>query len=123
MTKETVVSELHRSCEEIGLLPTLYAAFGPSLRFSMPYSLAACNTPLDTLDFSVRAMNALKRAGLSTIGNIIDCIQREELAHIRNLGRKTVNEIGTRLLVFGFEHLNEKDRKAFLADLIDLNCS
>ena len=55
----------------------------------------------------MRASNALKRSGLMTIGSVIDAIMNDELLRIRNLGRKSYNEIKTKILLYGYERLNE----------------
>jgi len=122
MKKDEVVSELYKSANENGLVPTLYGAFGKSVKVSVPFSKKACETEVDNIEFSVRAMNALKRAGLFTIGDIIDCITREELSHIRNLGKKTVNEIQTRILSYGYERLTENEKKRFFYEVVNNNC-
>ena len=122
MKKDEVVIELYKSANENGLIPTLYGTFGKSVKVSVPFSKKACDTEVDNIEFSVRAMNALKRAGLITIGDIIDCITREELSRIRNLGKKTVNEIQTRILSYGYERLTENEKKRFFNEVVDNNC-
>ena len=122
MKKDEVVIELYKSANENGLIPTLYGTFGKSVKVSVPFSKKACDTEVDNIEFSVRAMNALKRAGLFTIGDIIDCITREELSRIRNLGKKTVNEIQTRILSYGYERLTENEKKRFFCEVVDNNC-
>ena len=122
MKKDEVVIELYKSANENGIVPTLYGAFGKSVKVSVPFSKKACDTEVDNIEFSVRAMNALKRAGLFTIGDIIDCITREELSRIRNLGKKTVNEIQTRILSYGYERLTENEKKRFFYEVVDNNC-
>ena len=122
MKKDEVVIELYKSANENGLIPTLYGTFGKSVKVSVPFSKKACDTEVDNIEFSVRAMNALKRAGLFTIGDIIDCITREELSRIRNLGKKTVNEIQTRILSYGYERLTENEKKRFFYEVVDHNC-
>ena len=122
MKKDEVVIELYKSANENGLIPTLYGTFGKSVKVSVPFSKKACDTEVDNIEFSVRAMNALKRAGLFTIGDIIDCITREELSRIRNLGKKTVNEIQTRILSYGYERLTENEKKRFFSEVVDNNC-
>lgn len=122
MRKDEVVIELYKSANGNGLIPTLYGAFGKSVKVNVPFSKKACDTGVDNIEFSVRAMNALKRAGLFTIGDIIDCIRREELSRIRNLGKKTVNEIQTRILLYGYERLTENEKKRFFYEVVDNNC-
>ena len=77
---------------------------------------------IDELDFSVRASNCLHRAGRTTIGDVIDVINNEELARYRNIGKKTVSEIKTKLLVYGYDKLNSMERKSFWYDFIERNC-
>ena len=122
MKKDEVVNELLKSANENGLIITLYGVFGKRVKVSIPFSQKACDTSIDELDFSARASNALKRAGIFTIGQAIDLIAGEELLRIRNLGVKTQNEIKTRILVFGYERLSENERKRFFNDVIGENC-
>ena len=116
-----VATILHEAIQENGLLTTLNAVFGPRITFSIPLTAKTCDTPLDNMEFSVRASNALKRAGMFEIREIVDVINQGELPRIRNLGKKTENEIGTRLLVFAYYNLTPAEQKAFLQDLVERN--
>ena len=122
MKKDEVVNELLRSANENGLITTLYGVFGKCVKVSIPFSQKACDTSIDELDFSVRANNSIKRVGVFTIGEVIDLIASDGLLRIRNLGKKTQNEIKTRILVFGYERLTENERKRFFYDVVDKNC-
>lgn len=122
MKKDEVVIELYGSAKENGLIPTLYGVFGKNVKVTVPFSQKACDAQIDVIEFSVRAMNALKRAGLFTIGDVIESISREELSKIRNLGKKTVNEIQTHILAFGYEKLTENEKRCFFYDLLENNC-
>jgi DNA-directed RNA polymerase alpha subunit len=64
----------------------------------------------------------LKRAGIFTIGDIIDCIAGGKLSQIRNLGRKTVSEIQTTVLVFGYDKLTVSEKRQFFCDVLQMNC-
>ena len=122
MTDTKKIAEiLYEAVNEHGLLSTLYSVFGARLTFSLPLTAKSCDTPLDDMEFSVRASNALKRAGMFQIRQIVDVINQGELPRIRNLVKKTENEIGTRLLVFGYCHLTPPEQKAFLQDLVERN--
>ena len=121
MKKEEVVNELLDSANKKGLVLTLYAAFGKSVKVSIPFSKKSCDVSVDDIDFSPRANNSLKRAGVFTIGEIVDLIADDGLLRIRNLGKKTQNEIKTRILDFGYERLNEKEKKHFFFDVIERN--
>ena len=92
MTDTKQIAEiLHEAVNEHGLLSTLYSVFGPRINFSIPMTSKTCDTPLDNMEFSVRASNALKRAGMFQVRQIVDVINQEELPRIRNLGKKTEN--------------------------------
>ena len=122
MKKEEVVSELLNSADKNGLITTLYGVFGKGVKVSVPFSMKACKMSVDDIDFSPRANNSLKRAGIFTIGQVIDLIADDGLLLIRNLGKKTQNEIKTRIMVFGYERLTENERKRFFYDVVDKNC-
>ena len=121
MRKEEIVNELLNSVYRNGLVTTLYGVFGKSVKVSIPFSQRACDMSIDDIDFSPRANNSLKRAGIFTIGEIIDLIADDGLIRIRNLGKKTQNEIKTRIMVFGYDRLNEKEKKRFFYDVIERN--
>ena len=119
MKKDEVVNELLKSANESGVIVALYGAFGKCVNISIPFSRKACDTSIDELDFSVRASNAMKRASIFTIGQAIDLIADDGLLQIRNLGKKTQNEIKTRVLVFGFERLTEIEKTYFFRGVVE----
>lgn len=121
MKKDEIVNELLKSANKNGIIPTLYGVFGKCIKVSVPFSQKACDTSIDELDFSVRASNSLKRANIFTIGQAIDLIADDGLLQIRNLGKKTQNEIKTRILVFGYERLTENEKKCFFYDVVERN--
>lgn len=123
MKKDDVVNGLLKSANENGLITTLYGAFGKNINVRIPFSQKACDTSIDELDFSVRANNAMKRASIFTIGEAIDLIADDGLLRVRNLGKKTQNEIKTRVLVFGYDRLTEIEKKRFFYDIVDKNCA
>lgn len=58
------------------------------------------NMPVEQLDLSVRAMNCLRRSGISTVGELISRGEKELLA-LRNFGQKSKQEIDERLKALG----------------------
>lgn len=120
-SKKEVVEKLCEACEEIGLVETLHTIFGNNIKVSIPFSKVSTDTPVDELDFSVRASNCLHRAARVTIGDIIDVINNEELARYRNIGKKTVSEIKTKLLVYGYCKLSNIEKKSFWYDFLERN--
>ena len=62
---------------------------------------------IDVLDLSVRASNCLKRANIYTIGDLMTHTE-DDLAKIRNLGKKSVDEIIDKLKNQGY-HLKSNE--------------
>lgn len=54
--------------------------------------LKKLETPIDELDFSVRAYNCLKRANINTLGDLTEKSELE-MMKIRNLGKKSLKEV------------------------------
>lgn len=48
--------------------------------------------PIEQLDLSARAYNALRRAGINDVGDLLD-LSKEYFASLKNIGAKTVTEI------------------------------
>lgn len=68
--------------------------------------LKKLETSIDDLDFSVRAYNCLKRAGLTTVGLIIDRTELE-MSRIRNLGKKSLKEVLDKIKEMGLSFKDE----------------
>ena len=58
--------------------------------------------PIEELDLSVRSYNCLKRAGINTIYELIQKTA-EDMLKIRNLGKKSLEEVETKLGAFDLE--------------------
>lgn len=57
---------------------------------------------IEELDLSVRAFNCLKRAGVNTVGDLISK-SPEEMMKVRNLGKKSLEEVIAKLKGLGFD--------------------
>lgn len=62
--------------------------------------------PIDNLELSVRSWNCLHRAGYRYISDL-EGITEEKLMRVRNLGRKSMLEIESKLLEHGIEVIRE----------------
>ncbi len=60
--------------------------------------------PIEELDLSVRVFNSLKRTGITSIGDVIDMLQRgsDAMLAIRNFGEKSLDELVTKLREKGY---------------------
>jgi DNA-directed RNA polymerase subunit alpha len=52
-------------------------------------------TPIENLDLSVRVFNSLKRAGITTVGEVLELLDKgeEAIMSIRNFGEKSLDEL------------------------------
>ena len=67
----------------------------------------ALEMTIEELDLSVRAFNCLKRAGVNTVSDLINKSQ-DEMMKVRNLGKKSLEEVLAKLDSLGFS-LNKTD--------------
>jgi DNA-directed RNA polymerase subunit alpha len=65
------------------------------------------NMSIDELELSVRSYNCLKRAGINTVGELCEK-SMEDLMKVRNMGRKSLDEILAKLDAMGLQ-LSNKD--------------
>jgi DNA-directed RNA polymerase subunit alpha len=61
-------------------------------------------TPVEALDLSVRVFNSLKRTGITTVGDVLDLLEKGETAvmSIRNFGEKSLDELRQKMRDKGF---------------------
>ena len=62
---------------------------------------------IEELDLSVRYFNCLKRAGINTVEDLINKTE-EDMMRVRNLGRKSLDEVVAKLASLGFT-LHDED--------------
>ncbi len=61
--------------------------------------------PLDQLDLSTRVFNALRRAGVKSVGEVLEMLKdggEDALLAVRNVGAKSLNEVRIRLREEGY---------------------
>ena len=68
--------------------------------------LKKLETSIDDLDFSVRAYNCLKRAGINTLGDLTEKSELE-MMKIRNLGKKSLKEVVDKIKDMGLKFRDE----------------
>lgn len=61
-------------------------------------------TPIENLDLSVRVFNSLKRAGITTVGEVLDLLDKgeEAIMSIRNFGEKSLDELREKMQEKGY---------------------
>ena len=63
---------------------------------------------IEELDLSVRSFNCLKRAGINTVEDLVNKTE-EEMMKVRNLGRKSLEEVMAKLDALGFSLTHDDD--------------
>ena len=63
---------------------------------------------IEDLDMSVRSFNCLKRAGIDTVEDLTNRTE-EDMIKVRNLGKKSLEEVIQKLQSLGFELKKEED--------------
>ena len=63
---------------------------------------------IEELDLSVRSFNCLKRAGINTVNDLIEKSE-EEMMKVRNLGKKSFDEVKEKLASLGLEMSYDED--------------
>ncbi|HZK17332.1 MAG: DNA-directed RNA polymerase subunit alpha [Anaerolineaceae bacterium] len=61
-------------------------------------------TPIEALDLGVRVFNSLKRTGITTVGDVIELLDKGESAmlSIRNFGEKSLEELKAKMIEKGY---------------------
>ena len=62
---------------------------------------------IEEMDFSVRAYNGLKRAGINTVADIVE-MSEADMIKVKNLGHKSVEEVKVKLTDLGLEPKKRK---------------
>lgn len=68
----------------------------------------ALEMTIEELDLSVRAFNCLKRAGVNSVGDLVNK-SPEEMMKVRNLGKKSLEEVIAKLQSLGFDLSREEE--------------
>jgi DNA-directed RNA polymerase subunit alpha len=60
--------------------------------------------PIENLDLSVRVFNSLKRTGITSVGEVLDMLEKgqDAMLSIRNFGEKSLDELKERLREKGY---------------------
>ena len=63
---------------------------------------------IEELDLSVRSFNCLKRANINTVEDLISKTE-DEMMKVRNLGRKSLEEVINKLAMMGLSLANDEN--------------
>lgn len=71
-------------------------------------------TPIENLDLSVRVFNSLKRTGITTVGEVLELLEKgdEAVMSIRNFGEKSLQELRQKMQEKGYLDDEEENEEA-----------
>lgn len=71
-------------------------------------------TPIENLDLSVRVFNSLKRTGITTVGEVLELLEKgdEAVMSIRNFGEKSLDELRLKMQEKGYLEDEEDESEA-----------
>ena len=64
---------------------------------------------IEELDLSVRSFNCLKRANINTVADLVSKTE-DEMIKVRNLGRKSLEEVKLKLQAMNLSLANEENQ-------------
>ncbi len=75
--------------------PSMFGQAAESAETAAPVRPDYYDLPIEGLDLSVRVFNSLKRTGITTIGQVVDMLDKGEdaMLAIRNFGEKSLEEL------------------------------
>ena len=68
-------------------------------------------TPIENLDLSVRVFNSLKRTGITTVGEVLELLEKgdEAVMSIRNFGEKSLEELRAKMIEKEYLQVEEEE--------------
>ena len=92
------------------------------LNFRMYLTSAMREASLDTLELKERSNNCLRRAGIHTVGELVERIASGlALTSIRNLGKTSERDIMQCLFLYQYNSLSESQKEKYLYEIIRIN--
>ena len=95
---------------------------GGKFHFRLHLTNRMMSAPLETLELGQRSYNCLKRAGYSTIGDVVNAISGgTDLKTIRNCGAKSIREIMEQLFLYQYASLSPEKQEEYLQEVVRMN--
>ena len=95
---------------------------GGKFHFRLHLTNQMMNAPLEALELGQRSYNCLKRAGFSTIGEVLNAISGgTDLKTIRNCGSKSIREIMEQLFLYQYTSLCPEKQEEYLKEVVQMN--
>ena len=83
-----------------GLVDTIAKYFGTKVSMEIGFQSKDLDRTIEEIGFSVRSQNAMMRAGYRTLKDVVEAIRDDKFSQLKNLGKKSINEIKTKVIAF-----------------------
>ena len=87
----------------------------------IPYNKEIFDVSLMDLGMTSRATNALLRARLRTLGDVIDFCRYHKITEIGNFGKSSGTEVFETILDYCWDKMTAKEKENFLIDTVERN--
>lgn len=88
---------------------------------AIPFDDETLNVPIKNLNMSQRTTNALMRAHLNTIKDVVEYNEGNKITEIKNFGKVSIIEFFEITLNWCWDHMSLKEKAEFLFDVVDRN--
>ena len=93
-----------------------------TFRFPVYQGKIYMDAGIEELELSVRSSNCLRQAGYDTVGSVVDAISgRSDLLKIRNMGKRSADEVMLKLFLFTYGNLEASKKKGYLTRVMEMN--
>ena len=129
MTKldENVTREMNRYLEGT-TIEEIMITHSKMFHFKVNLSRSQMEQDIEVLDLTPRAYNCLRRAGINTLGSLINnystkekLSSKQQLRRNRNLGEKTAIDILLKLFYYQFSITPDEEKADYMKSLIESN--
>jgi DNA-directed RNA polymerase alpha subunit len=117
-TIDTILTELASGKKISEALCNVYS----KRNVAIPYSEKLLNVDVRDLDMSARVVNALMRAHLFTLNDVIRFVEQgHKLSEVRHMGEGSCVNLMETILDYMWESMDVKERAEFLIDTVVRN--
>ena len=88
---------------------------------AIPYSTVHSDISVMNIGLSSRAVRALVRTKLMTLGDVVEYCKVQKITEIANMGRNTGIEVFEAILDYYWDHMSHKERVSFMIDTVERN--
>lgn len=88
---------------------------------AIPFNDRTFDVAVTELDIAKRSINALRRAGISTLNDVIRFAQDNRITDIQNFGVNGGIELYEAMLDYGWKNMTSNERVDFLIDIVERN--